>query len=154
MPVHVGLPAAIAAAVAAATLCVAEPGSCVDTQSPVRVPGDQIAWQALVPAQPDGPAIAILEGDPDRSASSMLLRIPRMAGRLHRHTAGYRLVVLEGRMRHWSAGEREGQTPILGPGSYWFQPGGEAHADSCLSESCVVFVRWDGARDVELVPAP
>ncbi len=53
-------------------------------------------------------------------------------------------------MKHWHAGEDEAKAVPMGPGSYWYQPGGSIHADACLSERCVLFIRWDGARDVRL----
>lgn len=53
-------------------------------------------------------------------------------------------------MKHWHAGEDEAKAVPMGPGSYWYQPGGSIHADACLSERCVLFIRSDGARDVRL----
>ena len=64
--------------------------------------------------------------------------------------ADYHLVLVRGTMKHWAAGETEDKAKPLGPGSYWFQPGGQAHADSCLSEECLMFVSWAGKRDARL----
>jgi len=33
----------------------------------------------------------------------------------------------------WAAGQSMEAAPVLGPGGYWFQPGGQPHADACLS---------------------
>lgn len=46
-----------------------------------------------------------------------MMRLPPMQGRMHMHTADYHLVVSEGRMKHWQAGEDENAAPELGPGS-------------------------------------
>ncbi len=67
----------------------------------------------------------------------MLLRMERSGGRLHYHSSDYHLAVIEGEMKHWARGEQEADAPVLGPGSYSFQPGGEAHADSCLADQCL-----------------
>ena len=80
----------------------------------------------------------------------MLMKMGRGTGRLHLHTADYELVVIEGTMKHWRTGEDETTAKPLGVGSYWFQPGGEPHADSCLSDTCVMFITWSGPRDVRL----
>jgi hypothetical protein len=94
--------------------------------------------------------MAVLRGDPAKGPSTMLMKLSRVAGRLRVHTADYELVVLEGTIRHWRAGENEATVESLGAGSYWFQPGGEPHAGSCLSETCVMFITWSGPRDARL----
>ena len=107
------------------------------------------------PARPEGAAIAVLRGNPDTGPSDMLFRIRPGPGTLHVHSADYRLVVIEGVMKHLAAGETEADVPSLGPGSYWFQPGGVAHADTCLTETCLIFISWSGARDARVYePAP
>jgi hypothetical protein len=111
------------------------------------VPYAAANFKPVDPARPDGPQIAVLRGDPDTGPSSMLMRMPKLAGILHYHTADYELVVIEGQMRHWIEGQLEEQTPVLGPGSYWFQRKMQPHTDSCLSERCVMFLTWAGKRD-------
>jgi hypothetical protein len=59
-------------------------------------------------------------------------------------------MMLEGSARHWAEGELEIGAPALGPGSYWFQPGGKVHGDSCLTDECLMFVQWAGKRDGKL----
>jgi hypothetical protein len=113
-------------------------------------PYETAPFAPVIPERPEGPSIAVLSGDPDSGPSDMLLRMPRGAGRLHIHRSNYRLVVIEGRMQHWPADGAQADAPVLGPGSYWFQPGGEAHADACLSETCLMFIRWAGPRDARL----
>jgi quercetin dioxygenase-like cupin family protein len=71
---------------------------------------------------------------------------------MHLHSADYHLLVVEGTMKHWLRGASVADARSLGPGSYWFQPGGQVHADACLSESCLVFLVWSGQRDGKLAP--
>lgn len=115
---------------------------------------EQARFVPVDPKRPEGPSIAVLHGDPDTGPSSLLIKMPKGAGPLHTHTADYDLVVIEGRMRHWGRGQKEADTPELGPGSYWHQPGREAHADSCLTEVCVMYVKFAGKRDGALAPEP
>jgi Domain of unknown function (DUF4437) len=108
----------------------------------------------LDPSQPGGAEVAVLWGDPAEGPSSMLMRMKKTAGRLHYHTSGYDLVLLEGQMRPWAEREQEAEVPPLGPGSYWHQPGLQPHGDSCLTEECLMFIKWEGKRDGMLGSPP
>jgi quercetin dioxygenase-like cupin family protein len=99
------------------------------------------------PQRPEAAQIAVLRGDPVTGPSSMLLRMAKTPGAQHYHTASYDLVLIEGRMKHWAKGESPADAKELGPGSYWHQPGGAAHGDACLTDTCVMYVQWDGKRD-------
>ena len=96
---------------------------------------------------PDGPALAVLYGDPSTGPSAMLLRLPKGELPLHVHSSGYHLMVLRGTLKHWDAGDSAAAARPMGPGSYWFQPGGMAHGDACLSDDCLVYLTWLGKRD-------
>jgi quercetin dioxygenase-like cupin family protein len=98
------------------------------------------------PARPDT-QMAVLWGDPAKGPSTMLLKFKKGQGRLHFHTADYHLVLLQGTMTHRAEGEQEADAKLLGPGSYWFQPGTQVHVDSCLSDECLMFIKWEGKRD-------
>jgi hypothetical protein len=113
----------------------------------VVVPYEEARFVPSDPARRDGPEHAVLWGDPSSGPSAMLLRMKAGPGRLHRHTADYHLVLLEGAMKHVAKGTPEAEARRLGPGSYWFQPGGKPHADSCLSDHCLMFITWAGKRD-------
>ena len=99
------------------------------------------------PQRPDAAQIAVLKGDPVSGPSSILLNMSRTPGALHDHTASYDLVLVEGRMKHWAKGESAVDAKELGPGSYWHQPGGDVHGHACLTDTCVMYVQWDGKRD-------
>src|SRR5262245_58476339 len=115
-----------------------------ERQRAITIAIEGAAFAPINPAAPDGPSIAVLRGDPAAGPSDMLLRVGRGEGRLHAHTHDYRLVLISGRMRHVVGRVASDSDPVLGPGSYWFQPGGEAHADSCLDQLCVMFISWSG----------
>jgi quercetin dioxygenase-like cupin family protein len=120
----------------------------------VVVPVESAKFVPVIARLPDGPQMAVLWGDPNTGPSAILLEMKRGAGPMHVHTADYHLVVIEGTMKHWGAGQSEADASPLQPGSYWFQPGNVAHADSCLSEKCVMQVVWSGRRDGKLAEGP
>jgi hypothetical protein len=113
----------------------------------VLVPSQDVKFVPIDPARPDEAAYAVLRGDPARGPSAMLLRFGKGSGALHHHSSDYELVLLEGTMKHRTASEPEAAARPLGPGSYWFQPGKQVHADSCLTDECLMFVSWAGKRD-------
>ncbi len=108
---------------------------------------EEAKFVPAIPGRPDGPRIAVLWGDPATGPSAMLFDLPKVSLPLHYHTADYHLVVIEGKVKHWSEEESEAGAKVLGPGSYWFQPGGKVHGDACLTERCLVHLVWSGPRD-------
>jgi hypothetical protein len=56
-------------------------------------------------------------------------------------------------MKHWDEVTPEDKSASLGPGSYLFQPGGQAHAATCFTDECIMFINWAGKRDGMLAPA-
>jgi hypothetical protein len=98
------------------------------------------------PGQPDGAQIAVLSDDPATGPSAMLLKFKKTEGHLHIHSSDYHPI-----LKHWANGQRETDVKSLGPGSYWFQPGNHPHADSCLSDECLMFITSAGKRDAKLV---
>ncbi len=99
------------------------------------------------PKKPGEPQIAVVRGDPEREASSIVMKMGRGAFPMHTHTANYQLVVIQGVMKHWDASGTQKTASRMGPGSYWYQPAGQAHADACVSPQCVWFITFDGVRD-------
>jgi len=67
---------------------------------------------------------------------------------LHSHTGDYYAVVIAGVMANYRPG---GEIKHLGPGSYWFQKGGEAHITQCFSENCTVVLVQDVAFDAQIL---
>lgn len=126
---------------------------CATAEQPTVVAIEQATYVPVDPARPQGAQIAVLRGDPSTGPSAMLLKFGRTDGAMHVHSSDYHLVVIAGTMQHWQAGESQADTPHLGPGSFWFQPGEKAHQDACLSDECVMYVQWAGKRDGRLAPA-
>jgi quercetin dioxygenase-like cupin family protein len=124
--------------------------SSTSSKTPIVVPYGGASFKSLNPSVPNSTEIAVLRGDPDKGPSTMLMKMRKMAGRMHVHTADYELVVIEGTMTHWKRGEDGATAKPLGVGSYWFQPGGEPHADSCVTDTCVMYITWSGPRDARL----
>lgn len=149
-----GLLLSLALTFSAACKTAPQPASPPVPRPMVVVPAEEARFQPMSARHPDGPRMAVLWGDPSSGPSAVLLEMKRGAGPLHLHTADYHLVILEGTMKHWSADQSEEGARPLGPGSYWFQPGGHAHGDSCLSDRCVMHIVWSGARDGKLAEPP
>ena len=102
------------------------------------------------PGRSDSPQIAVLWGEPSTGPSAMLIRVKKVTLPMHTHSSAYHLLVLQGASKHWNADQTETAVKPLGPGSYWFQPGNEPHADACLSDECVWYLVWAGKRDGKL----
>jgi len=98
-----------------------------------------------------GAEVAVLWGDPNTGPSAVLFKMRKGATPLHTHSSDYHLAVIEGVMKHWVKGESEAAARELGPGSYWHIGGNVIHADSCLTDHCVAFIKWDGKRDGRIV---
>jgi hypothetical protein len=153
----VGVAVASAGSIDAATQTPSSTPSPSSTSSTVVPYGEHPPFTPVDPSNPNGTHIAVLRGDPAKGPSVMFMRMRKMTGRMHVHTADYDLVVIEGTMKHRLAGEDEANVKPMGVGSYWFQRGGVPHADSCLSDTCVMYVTWSGPRDGRLAeerPSP
>jgi hypothetical protein len=123
------------------------PQTAVSPKEMVVTPFEQLKFVPADPTKPNGTQIAVAEGDPANGPSSMYLKYTKGVNATHVHSSDYRLVVLQGTMKHWGKGQAEATAQPLGPGGSWFQPGGKSHTDECLTDVCVVFVSWSGKRD-------
>ena len=75
---------------------------------------------------------------------------PGFVSPLHTHTYDYFAVVIKGEVANY----RPGETPIkLGPGSYWYQQGKQAHITGCYSKSpCEIFLVQSSKFDFQIPP--
>lgn len=75
---------------------------------------------------------------------------PGFVSPLHTHTDDYGAVVIEGEMANY----RPGETPVkLGPGSFWYQEGKQAHTTVCYSETgCLAFIIQGYKFDAQVPP--
>lgn len=117
----------------------------------IVTPYEQAVFVPSNPDNPGGTQIAVLKGDPAAGPSTMLMRMKKGASPLHVHSSDYQLVVIEGTMKHLAAEQEESEAKPLGPGSYWFQPGEQAHSDACLADECLMYIVWSEKRDGRLV---
>ncbi|QTD57459.1 hypothetical protein [Parasphingorhabdus cellanae] len=104
-------------------------------------------FRPLYARSPDGPQIAVLDGNPDSGPSFTLFRYGRDykgSGNLHFHTHDYHLWLIEGELKHWDAEGNEDTAPVLRPGSYVHQPGQRLHAANCVADRCTAYVIFDG----------
>jgi len=113
----------------------------------IVTPIESAAFKPVDPARPNSAQVAVLRGDPNSGPSSTLLRLAKGPTPLHVHSSDYDLVVISGEMKHWERGQSEAQAAVLGPGSYYFQPGDLVHAGACLTDECLMYVQWSGRRD-------
>jgi quercetin dioxygenase-like cupin family protein len=109
-------------------------------------PGD-LAYAPMDPSKPDGIHLAAVDGNPMEGAASFFLKIPaKGTPGPHSHTAGYHAVVVSGNAQHWLVGDKDPKP--LSAGSYWYQPGGQAHDDMCAGpEECVLFIMIEDKFD-------
>jgi hypothetical protein len=97
--------------------------------------------------EPGWPQIAPVKGDPTKGPSSIVMKMGKGAFPVHTHTSNYQLVVIKGQMKHWGVDSSRQQAKLMGPGSFWYQPANQQHADSCESKECTWFITHDGVRD-------
>lgn len=120
----------------------------------ITVAIDDLKFTPMDVRRPDSHQMALLWGDPASGPSAMLIRFKRIDLPLHAHSADYHLLVVQGTMKHWDLDETAADGKLLGPGSYWYQPGGRAHRDACVSDECLVYLTWSGRRDGYAVVPP
>lgn len=106
-----------------------------------------MTFNPLYGDKPLGPRFQNLDGNPRSGPSLTIFRYSQNytnSGRLHYHTFGYRLWLIEGELKHWTDKGSEATAPVLRPGSYLYQPANEFHAANCISERCTAYVLFDG----------
>ncbi len=103
-----------------------------------------------VPDAPKGAQQAVVYGDPQKGANGSFAKFA--AGTeipLHTHTAGGRSVVISGTMLEAAEGQKPKE---LGPGSYFYLPGGMKHTTACKAGAeCLIYSHWSGAFDMKPV---
>src|SRR5262245_26527592 len=118
----------------------------------VVMPASDMKWTDLDPGAP-GVKVADLWGNHANGAFGALFKLPAgFAAPLHTHTYDMKVVIVSGTYVQAPEGKPEFR---LGPGSYFFQPGGDyRHTTTCDKASdCVFFVESKGAFDLMPVDA-
>jgi len=75
---------------------------------------------------------------------------PGFVSPVHTHTYDYYAIVIKGELQNYRPGEK----PVaLGPGSYWYQRGKEAHTTACISKApCEIYIVQSAKFDAQIPP--
>jgi beta-alanine degradation protein BauB len=120
---------------------------------PKFMPAADMKWVELDPKGAPGVMIADLWGDHTKGAYGAITKFPAgFAAPLHTHTNGMKIVIISGTLISGPEGKPEVR---LGPGSYFWQPGGNyRHTTACDQASeCVFFSESAGKFDLKLAAA-
>lgn len=75
---------------------------------------------------------------------------PGFVSPLHTHTYDYYAVVIKGDLENYQPGQKPEK---LGPGSYWYQRGMEAHTTACVSKQpCEIYIVQQNKFDAQIPP--
>jgi len=110
-----------------------------------------LKWTDLDPKGAPGVKIVDLWGDHSKGAFGAFLKFPAgFAAPLHTHTSGMKIVIISGTVISGPEGKPEVR---LGPGSYFWQPGGNyRHTTACDKASeCLFFSESTGKFDIKPV---
>jgi quercetin dioxygenase-like cupin family protein len=119
--------------------------------APKFMPSADMKWVELDPKGAPGVMIADLWGDHTKGAYGSITKFPAgFTAPLHTHTNGMKIVIISGTFIAGPEGKPEVR---LGPGSYFWQPGGNyRHTTACDKASeCVFFSESTGKFDLKVV---
>lgn len=106
---------------------------------------DERQWTTV-----EGRKVAVLYGDITAGPNGFFLEnAPGSAGTLHTHTNDYHAVGITGS----SVQQDGGKLHALPAGTYWFQPGGTAHTNTCPGTSPCVGFRHFNTGKFDAAPA-
>ena len=90
-------------------------------------------------------------GDVTKGAHGAFFRFdPGFVSPLHTHTYDYYAVVIKGDLENYQPGQKPEK---LGPGSYWYQRGKQAHTTACVSkEPCEIYIVQQNKFDAQIPP--
>jgi quercetin dioxygenase-like cupin family protein len=150
------------AAVALATLAVAATAQAQDNTSfppanggtSVSVPASHYSFSdtgARGVNPKTGIQVANVWGDVTKGAHGAFFRFdPGFVSPLHTHTYDYYAVVIKGDLENYQPGQKPEK---LGPGSYWYQRGKQAHTTACVSkEPCEIYIVQQNKFDAQIPP--
>lgn len=111
------------------------------------VAADEVEWTEIIP----GVRFGAVYGQWDREAHGKLISFdPGVRTPMHVHSGAYHGVVIRGEVTNPYASDEE--EVAMGPGTYWYVPGGAPHVTACVSEEpCLFYTHADGAWDIEVV---
>ena len=115
------------------------------------VPFAQARFVTVSPGRANSPEVAVLSGDPATGPSAMYIRLRKGVIPMHVHVSAYQLVVMQGSLKRWNDEQTEDSVPALGAGSYLFEPANQPHANSCVTDECLVYLVWSGRQSTRSV---
>lgn len=110
---------------------------------------EDVKFVPMDPKRPDGTQWSVLWGDPTIGPSAVLAKYKKSNGRVHSHSSDFHMVLLKGEIKYWSADESEAEAKLMKEGSYMFQPGNVTHGETCVTDECVVFMKWADKKDTK-----
>jgi quercetin dioxygenase-like cupin family protein len=98
-----------------------------------------------------GIQVANVWGNVTKGAHGAFFRFdPGFVSPLHTHTYDYYAVVIKGDLENYQPGQKPEK---LGPGSYWYQRGKQAHTTACVSEQpCEIYIVQQNKFDAQIPP--
>lgn len=134
------------AAIACAFL-LAGPATAQTPDGAILLEVDDVEWTEIIP----GVDFGAVYGEFTEEGHAKLVRFePGLVSPLHTHTNAYHGVVVQGTVTNPYEGE---DSPVeMGPGTYWYVPGGAAHKTGCVSEEpCLFYTHADEGWDIQVV---
>lgn len=149
-PVEANAPieANVAAENGVADAAAAGPASVAESEKPLAIAAADadLQWGPCPPGMPEGCQVAVLHGDPAKSNSDILLKVPAGAAIApHWHSSAERMMLVSGRLAVIYQGAAEAD---LLPGTYAYGPARLPHRADCRSsEPCTLFIAFEGPVD-------
>jgi quercetin dioxygenase-like cupin family protein len=116
----------------------------------IDVAGSKVKWGGCPPIFPEACAMTVLQGDPAKPGSDVVLRIgPNTTLPRHKHSSAERMILLAGRLM---VKYDEMPSAVLKPANYAYGPAGLPHVATCQSDvPCLLFIAFEGPVDADLV---
>lgn len=110
-----------------------------------------VKWGPCPPIFPGACAMTVLQGDPAKPNSDVVLRVgPGTTLPRHKHTSAERMILLAGRL---SVKYDGASVAVLNRSNYAYGPAGLPHSAKCEGKvPCLLFIAFEGPVDAELVP--
>lgn len=133
-----------------AVTLLAAPASAQMPEGAALVHPDDVEWSEIAP----GVDFGDVYGTFTEGAHGKIVRFePGLVSPMHTHTHPYHGVVIQGIAVN--PYDDEGEPVEMGPGTYWYVPGGAPHRTGCVSEEpCLLYTHGDTAWDIQMVEEP
>jgi quercetin dioxygenase-like cupin family protein len=142
-----------AAAVAAAAEAPAVPAPAAPALTSSVTSAADAKWMSADPSKPDGPQMAVVQGNPKTGAFVAMAKFPAgFAGSVHSHPAAFTGVAMSGTTLN---GRSADENTEMTPGTIWTAPANEVHFTGCTPDAeCIIAAYMDGAMGMVPADAP